>query len=253
MSGQKEEYVMVPLAKSRKMGINWADIEDDQPKDSKDSKAPPVKSDDKKLPGVLVMHPRVSGLMRGKGVKGNKVVTNIVLTGQVASAANTALTTVTSLVANNAQDWSSFSSVFDMARVLKIKFHIRLAAGGTLNGTASWGVAFDPSNGGAYGSTADVLTAAMKLAPVVILNTTATAPDFSMTKNGFLNFGRKLEHQRITNDGGATALVGGGWFGTSDTTSVLGYLKPYCPSLGAGVTANLEYYAELLTEFKWRT
>ncbi len=192
----------------------------------------------------------------GKHGKGQNQTVKVVLVSnsQLASSANTALTTVTSLTPNTAQDFSSFAAVFDLVRVTKVDFHVRLATSGTaLNGTASWGVAFDPANAGTYSSVSDVMTAAFKIAPIVILNTTPTAPDFSMTKTGFLEFHGKLESQRVTNDGGATAVVGGGWFGTSDTTAVIGYVKPYVPSLGTGVVSNLEFYTTYHAEFKWRT
>ncbi len=236
--------------------------------DAKDSKGPknePLKSPMGASAGALVgpLEPyvliapshRVRGLMGSmKGKKQQVIKTTVCQQLVVASSANTALTTVTSLTPIGQQDWSSFAAVFDLARVERVKFHVSMnTSGSALSGSATWGLAFDPANSGVYSSVADVMTAAFKLAPLAIFNATATFPDFTSSKTGFLTFNGKLEQQKVTNDGGATALVGGGWFGTSDTTSIIGYLKPYVPSLGTGVVSNLVVYIEYFCEFKWRT
>lgn len=169
------------------------------------------------------------------------------------SSAATALTQVQALSPVAVADFSSFAALYDMWRVRHVTFIFRGSSSATITGSADWGLAFDPSNLGAYNSLADLMTAKNHAGPFVLSGGLQNMSPQTTTKTGFHTLSAKLEPQRVTNDGTADNAVGGGWVGTSDTTAIVAWAKPYIPSLGAGIVGSISLYVMYDTEFKART
>jgi len=187
-------------------------------------------------------------------LKASRDPVRVRLVGEYAatSAAATALTSVQALSPISVSDYSSFAAVYDLWRVQHVKVHVRCGSSGAINGAADWGLAWDPVNIGPYTGVGDIMTAKSHIGPFVIGGTIVLSPS-SYTKSGFHELSAKLIPTRVTNDSTAANAVGGGWVGSSDTTAVIGWLKPYVGSLGAGVTSTLVYYVTYDVEFKSRT
>jgi hypothetical protein len=182
---------------------------------------------------------------------GSSVVVKLVGQYVLTSAANSALTQVQALSPISVSDYSSFAAVYDLCRVKGVVVNFRVASSGAINGSCDYAVAFDPSNLGVYAGVSDVMTAQHCRGPFVTGTNLGVAP---VNPSGFHSLECILPVQtRITNDGAAAAAVGGGWFGTSDTTAVTGWLKPFIASFGAGVTSTIVYYVTYMCEFKART
>jgi len=188
---------------------------------------------------------------KGKGGVGNVVMTRLVAKYSTVSAAGAAITSVQALSPLGVQDFSSYAALYDLVRVKKVEVMVRLESG-VLNGSLDYAVAFDPSNLGAYASVADVLTARHHVGPLIAYGTVSVGTA-SVNKTGFQRFTARLEQERVTNDGTAANAVGGGWIGTSDTTAVVGWLKPYVSAAGGAIVQTLFYYVVYDVEFKSRT
>lgn len=190
----------------------------------------------------------------GKKKKGGNVVlvqlqSKFVLT----SAANTALTSVQALSPIGVSDFDSFASLYDLCRVHSISADARVNSSAAVTGAFDWALAFDPSNIGTYASLPDVLTAKHHMGPFVMAGGINISPGSPLTPTGFKKMSFPLEMQRVTNDSTASNVVGGGWFGTSDTTAVVGWLKPYIDPLGGALTSSITCYVTYNVEFKSRT
>lgn len=169
------------------------------------------------------------------------------------SAAATALNAVQALSPIAVDDFASFAALFDLWRCKSVEVKLRLSGSSAPAGSLSWAVAFDPSNVGVYGGVPDVLTSKFHLGPCVAGIKTLIYPE-SFTPSGFYDLKAVLPaSSRVTNDGAAANAVGGGWVGTSNTTAVVGWMKPFVPSFGPAITSILEYYVIYNCEFKSRT
>jgi hypothetical protein len=201
----------------------------------------------------ILMSPSFKAALSAGKRQGNVIQVRLVGSYTITSAAATALTQVQALSPIAISDWSSFAAVYDLARVKGVLVHYRMTASAAVTGAADFGVAFDPSNLGAYSSVSDVMTAKHHHGPGVV-GATTTFGCLPTGRTGFFKIGPiRLEQQRVTNDGTAAAAIGGGWFGTSDTTAVVGWLKPFCASLGGALTSTIVYYVVYDVEFKSRT
>jgi len=178
-----------------------------------------------------------------------QLVGNYVLT----SAAATSLTQVQALSPIGVSDFSSMAALFDLWRCTKVRIHARLTGSAAPAGSGEWALAFDPSNVGAYTSVADVMTALHKVGPFVFAGSTAVMFPAITNRTGFVELEAPLVNQPIKNDGTAANAVGGGWVGTSDTTSIVGWLKPMVNSFGPGITSTLSFFVTYDCEFKSRT
>jgi len=187
-------------------------------------------------------------------VPGKAVKVKLVGSYALVSSAATALSQVQALSPIAVSDYASFAAVYDLWRVKHIRIRFRLGSSGAIAGSADGAVAWDPSNLGAYASVSDVLTAQHHFGPICLLGSQATyAGTASVNGTGFHEFGFPLVDQRITNDSSAASAVGGGWVGTSDTTAIVGWVKPYINSLGGSLTSTLTMYVIYDVEFKSRT
>ncbi len=201
---------------------------------------------------------RVRHLMARVGAKGkhktaDPVVVNLAAAYVTTSAAATALSAVQALSPIGVADYSSFAALFDLWRVRGITVHFRLTGSATPAGSGAWALAFDPSNVGSYSGVDDVLTAQHHAGPMVFGIKSTTFPE-PMNHSGYYRLKLALPvESRVTNDGAAANAVGGGWVGTSNTTAVVGWLKPYVNSWGPAITSTIEYYVVYEVEFKART
>lgn len=200
---------------------------------------------------------RVKSVMKGKG--GFTKPVKVILTSQFnigPSGGGAALTTVNSLSPLGVQDYSSFAAVYDLVRTEKIEVMVSLTTSAPINGVADWGIAWDPANNGPYSSLTDVMSSLHHVGPVRISGGgVVTSPALRGTVDGFMKMSVKMPtgSNRVTADGGAANLVGGGWMATGDTTSLIGWLKPYVPGVGAGITTTLVLWVKYFVEFRSRT
>ncbi len=213
----------------------------------------------------LLTVPKLSSLLQARSMSSHlkvgskpirvRLVSNFTLT----SAAATALTQVQALTPYGASDFSSFAALYDLYRTTAITVYWQCNASGNINGNVTYAIAFDPSNIGAYSSTADVMTAEQHVGPALLQGTGLNASSLPTTVSerhpGYFKFPVKIKTQKvgIRNDSTASNAVGGSWVGTSDTTAVVGWLKPYVPSAGGALTTSLQCYVAYDVEFMART
>jgi hypothetical protein len=170
------------------------------------------------------------------------------------SAANTALTTVQAVSPIAVSDFSSFAALYDLCRVTSVDVHYRVASSAAINGSVDIGLAWDPSNIGPYASLTDIMTAKHYHGPCTITGTPSQVSPAPVSSSGFWHMGTiGLMPRPVVNDGTAAAAIGGGWFGTSDTTAVIGWLKPYAAACGGAVTSTMVIYVTYTCQFKSRT
>lgn len=177
-----------------------------------------------------------------------RLVTQYVTIGAAASAVSTPVT----LSPIGVADYSAYAGLYDLCRVAKIEVHFRVGGTAAINGSADAALAWDPANPGAYANVEDVLTAQKVIGPLALLSQTTAVSSNSFSKNGYHKMAITLKPTRLTVDT-LSSLVGGGWFGTSSTAAIAGYLKPYVQSLGAANVATLVYWVVYTCEFKSRT
>jgi len=183
----------------------------------------------------------------------NKVHTKLVAKYSLVSSPNTALTQVQALSPISVSDWSGYAGLYDLCRVHAVTVHVMATFSLAVNGTVTGGLAFDPSNLGAYASVADVMTAAHRIAPMAFSGPSLTVAPLPYNGDGFWKMHAKLVPARLTADSSAAALVGGGWFATADTTALVGWLKPYVDAGGASNTSALICFVTYDCEFASRT
>lgn len=171
----------------------------------------------------------------------------------ISSSAATILNAVQALSPIGVTDFSSFAAVYDLWRVKSLHVMVRTDSSGAMTGSADWGLAWDPVNIGTYSSLADILTAKTHIGPFVICGANSLQSPQSFTSNGFHSMHCKLVPTKLTNDSTAVNAVGGGWVGTSNATAVVGWLKPFCASLGGSLISSMSIYVVYDVEFKSRT
>jgi len=174
------------------------------------------------------------------------------------SAANTNYFPSQALSPISVQDWSAYASIYDLCRVMQVEIIICPFASGppTLsNFVPYWVAVWDPVNSGAYASAADCLTGAHHIGPFNFNgDTVATSGTQSVNPSGWHRLTVRLPVPKapVVNNNVSAGVVGG-WFGTSDTTLVIGYLKGFMALEGAGLTASWNVFVRYLCEFKERT
>jgi len=188
-------------------------------------------------------------LQRSKA--GKQITVKLVGKKTFSTATSTVYNTPIALSPIGVQDWTGFASLYDIARVKGLVFHMNLSPGAPVQFGTTWAVAFDPVNAGAYASVADVMTAAHNSGPLVF-DPSLSSPT-PVTRNGFYRWGCKFPEQklRITDDTTA-ASIGGGWFAAESTSLVTGYLKPYVEAVST-TTSVVTIWVEYICQFAMRT
>lgn len=219
------------------------------PKKEQDSK------DSKTALSTVVAQPPVRLRALGAGGKYMKPIkVKLVSRYDLSSTAATPLTSVQALSPIAVQDFSGYAALYDLQRTLRVHVAWYAQSSGTINGSATYAVAMDPSNPGVYGSVADVLTAQHKAGPFVLgQNSNSKDPGLSMTASGFRTLDMSCIPTKITGDSATSNLVGGGWTATSNTTAIVGWFKPYVDSLGGALVSSITMYVTYYVEFKSRT
>jgi len=215
--------------------------------------SPQKTSADAKTVDPKVDFVRSAALMKGQlqRSKNKQVVVKLVGKYTFNTATSTVYNTPIALTPIGIQDWSAFSSLYDICRVKGLVIHQNLTPGAASQNGTTWIIAFDPVNAGAYASVADAMTAAHNSGPVVFdPNLNCPSP---VTRNGFIRWGLKFpeQKQRITDDTTA-ASIGGGWFATESTALKTGYLKPYVEATSA-TTSIVTLWVEYTCAFAMRT
>lgn len=215
---------------------------------------------------VKLSVPKLSSLLQArsmsshlKGVGSKPIRVRLVSNFTLTSAAATALTQVQALSPVGASDFSSFAALYDLYRTVGITIFWQANASGNINGNVTYGFAFDPSNIGAYASTSDVMTAEQHVGPALLqgtgLNASTLGTTTSQNHPGYCKFPVKIKTQKygLRNDSTASNAVGGSWVGTSDTTAVVGWFKPFIPSAGGALTTSVQCFVAYDVEFMSRT
>jgi len=192
---------------------------------------------------------------RKQSINGAQHMAADVLLGQkisVTSASGVDLTTVSALQPGSSSGFSSFAAVFDICRCKAIRVHTQLFSSGTPTVFAATGaVAYDPSNDGVYSSVARVLEAKFHLGPLKLGNLYGNVAPNAMSRSGFLTWKAKPQEDLFLS-GVTSDLVGGQWFPSTSTSSIIGYLKPFIESPGS-LTSTLLMYVVYEMEFAYRT
>jgi hypothetical protein len=152
------------------------------------------------------------------------------------------------------QDWSGFAALFDIARVIRLKVVMIPATSGAVTAVGPyWIAAWDPSNLSAYSTSSDELTAERFIGPIAYNAVTNPVQVISRTGTYSLNIILPAPKQQIANNNASAGVVGGGWFATSDTNYICGWLKTFLPACGTGVTPSIFCNVFYDVEFASRT
>lgn len=196
--------------------------------------------------------PLMSHMSRLSGGNRKPIRVTLVEKQTVVGAAATALSTVGSCSPINGTDYGSFAAVYDLCRVHRIRVAWRVGSSIALAGSADAVLAWDPINPSAYTSVSDGLTAEHHLGPSALQSEVASFTTRGVSADGYRHMTIKLPAAKLTVDT-TIAAVGGSWFGVSTSTIVVGYLKPYIESLGAGNIATQIVWVHYDCEFRSRT
>jgi len=207
-------------------------------------------SKDAKLPTVLTL---LKGIRASQRLSPGKIFpARLVGLYGIASGANTTLNSVQSCSPIGVQDWTGFQALFDECRVTSMRVRLRATFSPIPATQGEFGLAYDPANVGVYTNLSDVVTAERHIGPCPITGSTALSSP-QTAQSGYYEMIIKTPATRLTSDGASATTIGGGWFGTSSTTLTAGYLKAYCPAMGAGVVSNYVVWIEYFCNFRNRT
>lgn len=198
-----------------------------------------------------LMH-QAKGRVKGSRSKGKTVNVDVVAKYVMNGSPNTVYNTVQALGPVGIPDYTSFAVLYDIARVRGLTIRCSLSANLAPVSPFGWGLAFDPSNIGAYSSISDVMTAQHYF--VAASGPSWTTPE-SVTKDGFRTIHLKFPEQKygISAVGTSTTSIGGGWFATSTTGVTTGWVKPYIEAMGSSVSALGLFYVTYHMQFSERT
>jgi len=221
---------------------------------------PKTPNDDKNDLKMVRVPKLLANRSGGKGKTGlTHLRTRLVISGSVASAANTALTGVINIDPSGSSEWASFQALFDEVKVRGGVMHFHCATAGGSPSDIDCAIAYDPLNGGAYGSVAAVLVADQHLlfrGTVPALTTIIESPQ-PYNKTGFWSFKFKCPNgaSKIASATAADVEVcTGEWADTNNSaTPKYGFIKSYGSSGGASVVFALYYYIVLDVEFRSRS
>jgi hypothetical protein len=172
----------------------------------------------------------------------------------VVSSANTTLSTVSNLTPLNLTEAKSFASLFDICRVVGFSLEVMTNTYTSATGapvapaTISHGiVTFDPASAGAYSSVATALDAVKHLGPFSMGALYTGLPLLSKRQKMY------VKEPRVVDPGLVTDLLDGNWVGSSDTSVLVGYLKPFVEQCGAAISSHLAYFIIYDIEYAFRT
>lgn len=207
--------------------------------DQKDTKIVPL------LPNSL--HDKLTkSAMRGGIIRVQIPNAEITMT----SAANTAYTTVASLFPLNQTEAKTFASVYDAARTVSFRWYAAPSLVVTASGvpqntqtTTHTACAYDPANSGTYSSVTGVLAAASHIGPYAM-----AAIPFNCQQPTIKWKTVKIP-KPVVDPGLVTDLLDSNWVGSSDTSVLVGYLKPYFEAAGAATSAQMVHFVIYTMEF----
>jgi len=148
----------------------------------------------------------------------------------------------------------AFAGLYDEARCTKVVFKCRQTTPGSPANTSGWGMAFDPSNNGAYGSLVGITVTTQYVAPIAYNNPADTAVLVQNNTGYFKMVGKPLKVLPTAGAGGAGAgeIVGSDWFATSDTSACVGYWKAYFEPI-ASTMVTYDLFVQYHMEYRNRT
>lgn len=200
-----------------------------------------------------------------KAIKSKYQRTEVDLISLATLAGSTSATAypTTTITVSGAQDWSNYQGVYDLYRVKSVEVYAAPNQASGFTGYVAagpyWGLAWDPSNSGAYSTPADVLTADKKLGPISCNAAASTSvvgfncPTLCMTPTGYHVLRAQLKPGAIVTQNNNTSLfVGSSWTNTGSAGSIHGYLKAVLPQTSGGAL-NLGLIIITRVEFKSRT
>lgn len=169
------------------------------------------------------------------------------------SAQNTAYNTVTTLLPLNQAEAKTYASVYDTARCVGFKWkiipNVTSAAAVPSNPTlvAHGAMAYDPLNGSTgYSSVVSALAAKAHYGPFQMqigpLFTGIPHPPWQYVK---------IPH--ALDPGISADLMDSEWVASTDTSTIVGYLKPYMEACGATLIGQLNVFILYDMEFKQRS
>jgi len=158
------------------------------------------------------------------------------------SQAAAALTTVSALQPPVAQDFSTYSTLYDSARCHGMKFYTRFTEASTTSAGNTAGIAFDPGTSGAVGAVIGALVHSYHCGPCFVLNLgSSPATGGVAIPLGYHVWSGKTV--KLLESGVSADLVGGNWFPTSSVSAIAGYLKPYVENGAASTVSQVTFVA----------
>jgi hypothetical protein len=220
------------------------------------------KKDEKKSP-VSVQMERLKAVMLRRGLNTNlrfrhtrdaplKVLVAERVTAT--SSNNTALTAVSSLLPFGIGDAVIFATVYDEVRCtgVEVRFSFcpvnsSVPSGALVNALGA--IAFDPATNGVYASVAQVCEAKVHYGPFQFSISSNTQPVIT-AKKGHCSFFSTIPPSVQS---GSSAVIGSNWTASTDTSAVVGYVKPYVDQLGTAIASQIQYIFMYHLEFAFRT
>jgi len=196
------------------------------------------------------------GSKKGAGQGLTPFKTNLVGRFTGVGTANTNYAPVDILQPNSATtvtEAPQFAALFDEWRCTGVTTYVRVFVNtGTITTPpVAWGMAFDIANSGAYASVAGTMLSPQRLGPIAF-----TKNDGGMQvhgETGFLQKSFRVPNGLPSTVVSSQAAIGRNWTATSDTTSVVGYIKFCIDALGSGVIAEYDMFVLYHMEYRSRT
>jgi hypothetical protein len=195
--------------------------------------------------------------LRNSSKSSNKGTLKTVIVEEVQkiSSSNTALSSVSTLTPLNLSECKTFALVYDIARCTAIEvegFFMTTNASGVPTGAAvvcHGAFAYDPANAAAYASVANVLSAKRHVGPMPMSTNLIGGPVLT----GHNSTKCVVKVPPVVDPGLVTDLLGSNWVGATDTSVIVGYLKPYVEAAGASTQTVITYFIKYFMEFAFRT
>jgi len=179
----------------------------------------------------------------------------------LAGSTNTTFTTVQQCKPSDAPEFASLANVWDECIVDGFTYifssSCNLTPGGAFANAQV--IAWDPINSTALGSVVNGLQHQHHfLWNLPSCAAGASGPNVfpspqPMTKNGFYTWKWKLPKGAGARSTQSATVYSGEWSDTSSTSTTYGYLKPYLPALGSGVTVYVTGYLFYHLRFRSRS
>lgn len=208
---------------------------------------------------VLTMSRALKSALMGSKGKMRTLRTKVIIPYSNASAANTALATVTSLTLGSSAEYSSFAALFEEYYVHGGVVHWRATTNAATVAAPVTGVlVYDPEDTSALTSVFDGLSYQQVDGPKSLPGGASglTTPA-SETASGFWKFPfRCPAGAQVNKNSGADApnIATGLWCSTTDTgNAICGCFKPYFQAGGTSIVLTLTVYVVVDVSFRSRT